>query len=137
MNQRAALKGAAALGRPEPKDSLDGEQMTPDEIRAAKAGVEDISESSEECSGMYGEEGEEENTEKEEKGAVAATGAIPPCNAVALRPKGNTALATGDKINSSTHKCEYNRLMRHMQSSATQFPNMKQLWDGNNKDPFS
>ena len=119
-----------------PVSEVDGVKMTAKEIRAAKAAAaaektetNTEEEQSAEDSGMYGEESEEEE-ETQETPPPPSVAPTPPCSAVAI-PK------TGDKINSSTHKCEYNRLMRHMQSNATQFPNMAQLWNGNNKETFS
>ena len=106
-----------------PADEVDGEKMTPEEIRAAKASVKSeqkVEEKEEECSsGMYESFDENEEESEGENGETPTPTA--PCSAVAIPKK--TAVPRGDKINSSTHKCEYNRLMRHMQSSATQFPN--------------
>ena len=125
MHQKAALK-EMQVKNPDEENAMDGEAMTPEEIRAAKAAVATGDDQVEE----FGEGEEEEPPAQESEVEVEPS---PPCSTVAV-PLAPSKIA---KINSSTHKCEYNRLMRHMQSSATEFPNMAQLWNGNNKDHFS
>ena len=103
---------------PTPTPEEETERKTPEQIRAEKAAPAD--------------EDWEEGEELDEGDIPDTAEETPkPPSALAVRP----SPAPLDKINSSTHKCEYNRLMRHMASQATQFPNMATLWNGSNKDP--
>lgn len=117
------------------KKKIPDAAKTAEQIRAEKAAPA-VPETSKEVD--ENEEGEEEEDldgdelEEGEEDAKNAETPPPPTTALAVPPK----TAAQEKINSSTHKCEYNRLMRHMASSATQFPNMAQLWNGNNKDHY-
>ena len=117
------------------KKKIPDAAKTAEQIRAEKAAPAVPETSKEVDENEEGEEEEDLDGDELEEGEDEAKNAetpLPPTTALAVPPK----TAAQDKINSSTHKCEYNRLMRHMASSATQFPNMAQLWNGNNKDPY-
>lgn len=68
----------------------------------------------------------EELTEGEEEEAVE--------DDVEVDPGKPAESKVPQKINSSTHKVEYNRLDRLMQSHAASWPSMSKLWSGSNKD---